>query len=260
VQDAYHLVPPAERAAWLAALQARSDDAAVQAALPLLATVGNPWTGPRDALALAPALYGRHPDELMTAGFMAYLLWPHDSVWTQWWQEFNRALFGVRAWNGGVGQIRHLLLASAGSVESVFPSDPRAQVAAAATGTGAGDPATAAAYRALAAAPWVWLADLPLPIAPPKRVLLIGLSLVLLLAALWHGRDPNTQALLLTLWGGALAYLLALTLLSVALPRYLAPVDLLLWLSNALSVLVLATARRADTPALADLPSGEDRG
>jgi len=150
IQDAYHLVPPEARADWLGALQARSDDPAVQAALPLLATVGNPWTGPRDALALEPALYGRHPDALMTAGFMAYLLWPHNSVWAQWRQEFNRALFGVRAWNGSVGQVGHLLLASAGSVESVFPSDPRAQAAAAATGTGAGNPATAAAYRALA--------------------------------------------------------------------------------------------------------------
>ncbi len=73
-------------------------------------------------------------------------------------------------------------------------------------------------------------------------MLWLGMSLVLLIAALWRGRDLGLTSLMLTLWGGALAYLLALTLITVTLPRYLTPVDLLLWLSNALSVLVLTSA------------------
>jgi hypothetical protein len=76
-----------------------------------------------------------------------------------------------------------------------------------------------------------------------NRILLLGLSLALLLAALWRGRDPGLKSLALTLWGGALAYLVALTLITVVLPRYLAPVDLLLWLANALSVLALTAGR-----------------
>ena len=243
IQDAYRLLPPQERAAWLAALQARTDDPAVRAALPLMASVDNPWTGPRDALAMEPALYGRHPDALMTAGFKAYLLWPDTSVWSQWMQEFGRALFGAGASGGGIGQVRHLLLASADSIETTFQGDARALAAVAATGTNADDPATAMTYRALATAAWARLADLPLPVTPPGRALWLGLSLALLMVALWRGRDPGLTSLLLTLWGGALAYLVALTLITVVLPRYLAPVDLLIWLANAVSVLALTAHR-----------------
>jgi hypothetical protein len=53
IQEAYQLVPPGERADWMAALQARTDDPKVRAALPM-ATVDNPWTGPRDALSAEP--------------------------------------------------------------------------------------------------------------------------------------------------------------------------------------------------------------
>jgi hypothetical protein len=136
-----------------------------------------------------------------------------------------------------------LLQESAASIESVFPRDPRAVAAVKATGTGADDPATAAQYRALAEQTWARLADLALPLSPPHRIVLLGLSLALLLAALWRGRDPGLKLLALTLWGGALAYLVALTLITVVLPRYLAPVDLLLWLANALSVLALTAGR-----------------
>ena len=243
IQNAYELIPPAERPAWLAALQARTDDPEVHAALPIMAKVENPWTGPRDVLAVEPAVQGTHPDTLMTAGFKAYLLWSDASVWSQWTQEFGRAVFGVDTWGGGIGQVRQLLLASAASIDTVFPRDSRWVEAAKATGTGAGDPATATQYRALAEQTWARLADLALPLSPPRRIVLLGLSLALLLAALWRGRDPGLNCLALTLWGGALAYLVALTLITVALPRYLAPVDLMLWLANALSVLALTADR-----------------
>ncbi len=243
IQEAYELVPPGERADWMAALQARTDDPQVRAALPMMATAENPWTGPRDALSATQALYGRHPDVLMAAGFRAFWLWPNAWVWTQWMQEFSRAAFGPEPWGGASGQMRRLLEESAVSIESVFPRDPRAVAAVTATGTGADDPATAARYRALAEQTWVRLADLALPISPPHRIVLLGLSLALLMAALWRGRDAGLKSLALTLWGGALAYLVALTLITVVLPRYLVPVDLLLWLANALSVLALTAGR-----------------
>jgi len=243
IQETYRLVPPDERAVWLAALQARTDDPQVRAALPMMAKVENPWTGPRDALAETQALYGRHPDVLMAAGFHAFWLWPNAWVWNQWAQEFSRAALGPEPWGSPAGQVRRLLQESAASIEAVFPRDPRAVAAVTATGTGADDPATAARYRALAEQTWGRLADLALPISPPHRIVLLGLSLTLLMAALWRGHDPGLRSLALTLWGGALAYLVALTLITVVLPRYLAPVDLLLWLANALSVLALTTGR-----------------
>jgi hypothetical protein len=243
IQEAYQLVPPEERAAWMAALQARTDDPDVRTALPLMATVENPWTGPRDALALVPSLYARHPDVLMTTGFRAFLFWPEASVWSQWLAELGRAVFGPEPLGYQPGQVRRLLHESAASIDAVFPRDARTVATIAATGTGADNPAIAAQYLALAEQTWARAADWGLPIAPPQRTLLLGLSLALLLAALWRGRDPGLASLLLTLWGGALAYVLALTLITVVLPRYLAPVDLLLWLGNALSVLALTTGR-----------------
>jgi hypothetical protein len=247
IQDTYHLVPQPDRERWLAAFESRTEDAAVRAAMPLIVSVTNPWTGPRDALALEPALYGRHPDVLMTAGFRAFLLWPEASIWRQWGREFLRATLGTQAWGGG-GQVGRLLFGSAESIDTVFSSDPRASAAVTATGTGAGNPDTAEQYRALAAQTWVKLADLPLPLSPPGRAFWLGLSLALLIAALWRSRDIALTSLALTLWGGALAYLLVLTLLSVSLPRYLAPVDLLVWLSNALSLLALTAASPRQTP------------
>jgi len=242
IQDAYNLVPLNERERWLAELQSRAADPAVRAALPLMTSVANPWTGPAGALTREPALYGIHPDALMTAGFKAFLLWPNEAVWTQWSQEFLHAAFGLEHWGSNVGQVRRLLLESAASVDTVLPRDPRAVAAARATGTGAGDPASAIQYRALAEQSWARLADRFLPLGPPARMLWLGISLMLLIAALWRGRDLGLTSLMLTLWGGALAYLLALTLITVTLPRYLTPVDLLLWLSNALAVLVLTSA------------------
>jgi hypothetical protein len=240
IQDAYKLVPPSEREPWLAELQSRIDDPAVRAALPLMASIDNPWAGPAGALTREPTLYGSHPDALMSAAFKAFLLWPNEAVWAQWSREFSHAAFGPEQWGSPVGQVRRLLLASAASVDTDFPRDPRAVAAAAATGTG--DPPSAAQYRALAEQSWARLADLFLPLAPPARMLWLGISLVLLIAALWRGHDLGLTSLMLTLWGGALAYLLVLTLITVTLPRYLTPVDLLLWLSNALSVLVLTSA------------------
>jgi hypothetical protein len=244
IQEAYTLVPPEERAAWMAALQARTDDPDVRTALPLMATVENPWTGPRDALALVPSLYARHPDVLMTTGFRAFLFWPDAAVWSQWLAELGRAVFGPEPLGYQPGQVRRLLQESAASIDAVFPRDARAVAAVAATGTGADNPAMAAQYLALAEQTWAQLADLAPAVSPPHRTVLLGLSLALLLAALWRGRDPGLASLLLTLWGGALAYVIALTLITVVLPRYLAPVDLLLWLSNAFAVLALTVGRK----------------
>jgi hypothetical protein len=78
----------------------------VRAALPPMATVDNPWTGPRDALSAQPALYGSHPDVLMTAGFSAFWLWPNAWVWTQWVQEFSGAAFGPEPWGSASGQVQ----------------------------------------------------------------------------------------------------------------------------------------------------------
>jgi hypothetical protein len=50
---------------------------------------------------------------------------------------------------------------------------------------------------------------------------------------------------------GALAYALALTLVTVVLPRYLAPIDILIWLANAVALTaILGRPRGTDGSAL----------
>lgn len=247
LQYTWQLLPEERRPAWLAALQARAQDPDVAAVLPLMAQVPDPWIGPRGAIAVAPALYARHPDELMTAGFKVFAFAPDPDAWRQWAMEFRRAVLGHLESQGGVGQVRLLLEGSADAVDLVFPRDQRALATAAATGTGAEDPATAARYRAIAAQPWVAGVDLFLPLEPARRGLLLGVSLLLLAVVLWRGRDRQLGSLMAALWLGALGYLLALTVITVVLPRYLAPVEILVWVSNAIGLLALGRAEPGDS-------------
>jgi hypothetical protein len=48
-------------------------------------------------------------------------------------------------------------------------------------------------------------------------------------------------ALLLALWSGAVTYALALTLVTVVLPRYVLPIDNVLWLVNGIALVALIT-------------------
>ena len=59
MQEAYELVPEPRRNAWLETLANRAPDPFVAAAIPLMVTTPNPWTGPRDAIGLDMAFAGR---------------------------------------------------------------------------------------------------------------------------------------------------------------------------------------------------------
>ncbi len=237
IQAAYKLVPTAKRPAWLAALQARAKEPSEREALALMAKTPNPWTGPRDAIAETPTLFGRHPDALMNAGFKTFAFALEPYALQQWAQELVRAAVGPGVADFCPGQVSCLLRGSIDSIESVFPLDPRSLEAVA--GTGAGAPDAAAPYRRLAGQPWVVLFDALLALAPLPRSIFLGVSLGFLVMAVALSRDRRAQSLMLSLWVGALVYALTLTFVTVVLPRYLVPIDLLLWITNALALMAL---------------------
>jgi hypothetical protein len=56
-------------------------------------------------------------------------------------------------------------------------------------------------------------------------------------------RRSGFTALLLALWSGAVAYALALTFVTVVLPRYVLPIDNVLWLVNGIALVALIARR-----------------
>ncbi|MBK1644908.1 hypothetical protein CKO25_09645 [Thiocapsa imhoffii] len=253
LQEAYQQLPPGERDAWLATIAARTTDPAVRHALPVMAITENPWTGPHEAIRATPELYGHHPDALMNAAFKTFAFAPDPQTAAQWGRELQRALLGVGSPTYCPGQINCLLTATANSIDQVFPLDPRNHSVL--LGTGAEFSQAAELYRALADTLWVRVLDDFLPLAPPQRLFLLVTSLILGLLAIALSRDGALAAMILTLWFGALLYALALTFITVVLPRYLSPIDILLWLGNGLSlVAILARGDATARPSLIDGP------
>ncbi len=258
IQGAYALVPSAERAEWLRVLTERTDDPGVREALPLMALTDNPWTGPRDAIVANPKLLGQRPDALMNAGFKAFAYWLNPYGLEQWGTELRRAVLGSGALGYCPGQVTCMLEASAHSIEVVFPADGRNL--AALDGTGAELLTSAPEYRRLAGLAVTQTLDALLPLAPGARGLLLGGSLLLALVAIALGRSAADSTLLAGLWLGGASYAVALTFVTVVLPRYLAPIDVLVWLSNALALVAIAEWARSRFGVAGGQPSkqGED--
>jgi len=92
-----------------------------------------------------------------------------------------------------------------------------------------------------------------LPLKPEARGTLLFLSILLAALAVSMRLSGDLAALFVALWAGYFAYALALTFATVVLPRYLAPLDVLLWISNAISAIslseqLIARRRRAAVP------------
>jgi len=241
MQDAYALVPETQREVWLQTLAERSPDRLVAEAIRLMVLTPNPWTGPRDAIGLDMAFAGHSEDRLMNDGFATFLLWPDRHVLLQWWRQIQLAALGPGTLGYCTGYPSCVLQGSARSVDTVFPADARS--VAAVSGTGADESVMAAVYRALEQHPVTQATDWLLPLVPERRGLFLALSLLLGLAAMLRVRSAGYAALLLALWSGAAAYALALTLVTVVLPRYVLPIDNVLWLVNGIALVALIARR-----------------
>jgi hypothetical protein len=184
---------------------------------------------------------GQSEDRLMNEGFMTFLRWPDPFVLLQWWRQIQLAALGPGTLGYCAGYPSCVLLDSARSVETVFPRDR--QVVDVLSGTGAENPETAAVYRALEQRAVTRTADWLLPLMPERRALFLAASLLLGLAAMLRVRRSGFTALLLALWSGAVTYALALTLVTVVLPRYVLPIDNVLWLVNGIALVALIARR-----------------
>jgi hypothetical protein len=183
------------------------------------------------------AFAGQSEDRLMNEGFMTFLRWPDRFVLLQWWRQIQLALLGPGSPGYCSGYASCVFQGSADSVETVFPADPRSL--AAVSGTGAEHPEMAADYRALAQHAVTRALDWLLPLSPERRSLFLAASLLLAFAAMLRVRRPGLMALLLALWLGAVTYALALTFVTVVLPRYVLPIDNILWLANGIALVAL---------------------
>jgi hypothetical protein len=133
------------------------------------------------------------------------------------------------------GQVTCLLESSAFSIESVYPADPR--ILDAAAGTSAVSESAPKVYRALAGSSAARFLDELLPLAPGERRLVLFASLILAIIAIAIARDATFAALMISLWAGLMTYALLFSFVTIVLPRYIIPLDVIIWISNALSLI-----------------------
>jgi hypothetical protein len=246
LQDAYGLLNANERERWLDEVKQRARDPQLAMAIDHMAKVPNPWTGPRDAIAADRTFDAQNPDKLLNAGYKTFVLSLDGVALRQWQGQIENVLLGVGSKGYCPGQVTCLLESSAHSVESVYPADPRTLEAAA--GTSAVDPSMARTYRELAGMGAVELSDMLLPLVPRERALLLAMTAALGITAIALSRNPILAALVLSLWGGFLAYGVMLTLITVVLPRYIAPLDILVWLSNSIALIAITEVLAKERP------------
>lgn len=237
--DAYALVPKEQQAAWLDSLVQKAQDQQVKRAMVLMTQSQSPWVGSKEAITADPALDLAHPDILMNAAFWVFARSLDPFTLKQWGAELRKAVLGPAGdapyFQGQYGQ---LLRGSAATISDISKNDER-RIMDAIEGTGAEHPQSAERYLDLAEMPLTRILDILLPLEPLPRGMLLIASLLLMVAAARAQQDSDLTALLASLWLGGAAYALALTFATVVLARYLAPLDLLIWLSNAIAIAAL---------------------
>jgi hypothetical protein len=242
IQDAYGLLSPSERERWLDEVKQRASDPQLAKAIDYMAKVPNAWTGPRDAIAADRTFDAQNPDKLLNAGYKVFALSLDGVALQQWLGQIDKVLLGIGSKSYCPGQVTCLLESSAFSIESVYPADPRTLEAAA--GTSAVDPSMANTYRELAGLSAVRFSDVLLPLVPRERRLLLAASLALAVIAITVARQATFVALIGSLCVGFATYVILMTFVTVVLPRYIAPLDLIVWLVNAISLIVLIGSQR----------------
>lgn len=250
--DAYALVPHEQQSAWLDSLVQGAHDEGVKRAMVLMARSQSPWVGSMEAITADPALAHADPDILMNAAFWVFARSLDPFTLKQWGLELLTAVLGPA---GDApyfqGQYGKLLRGSAATISDISSNNER-WILDAVEGTGAEHPESAARYLDLAEMPLTRILDVLLPLEPLSRGLLLVVSLLLVLSAARTQEDPDLAALLASLWLGIATYAIALTFATVVLARYLSPLDLLIWLSNAIAIVALiewaCRTRRSSLP------------
>ena len=242
VRETYTLVPTERREAWLEGLARSAPDRETGRAIALMAEAPSPWAGARDAIAQEPDLKAFDPDVLMNRAFWSYALSLDRYVLKQWGEELSKAILGEPysaccAYEGQVGRI----LANSGlSISTYFPKLPKLDLyRKLLVGTGANDPKTAQQYYELARLPATKVADSLLPLTPWLRGILLAVSGLLACAAVWVAREDRVAATLGGLVAGFVGYVIALTFVTIEIARYLAPLDVMIWVGNSVALIGL---------------------
>ncbi len=237
IQDAYGLLSPNDRERWLDEVKQRASDPQLAKAIDYMAKVPNAWTGPRDAIAADRMFDAQNPDRLLNAGYKTFAFSLDGVALQQWLGQIENVLLGVGSRHYCPGQVTCLLESSAFSIESVFPADPRTVEAA--VGTSAVDLSLADRYRDLARTGAARVSDRLLPLVPRDRLLLLAASVTVAVIAIALVRQAALVALIASLGVGFATYAILMTSITVVLPRYIAPLDLVVWLINAISLIFI---------------------
>jgi hypothetical protein len=226
---------------WMATLAEHADDPIIAQALRIMATAEHPWLGAYQQISQLPQLYGDSADSTMNAAFRVFLTDGGTPATFQLFREFAIAVIGSERWKYGAkdcsGQAHCLLRMSAHSIRETFPRNER--IVSALSGTSGVEQEGAERLFAVSDSRAIAFLSQLQPTRAATRTAFVGASFLLVLFATWRAGLTPTVACALALWMSAMAYALAVTLVTVMVVRYLAPVDMLLWTANALALIAL---------------------
>lgn len=238
MQDALALVPERDRQVYIQSLQLRASEDKQKAAIAIMMTAAGPWFGVYETIRKDPRFDGENPDALMNAGFWLFATSFDRHSLDQWQNEIAKVMFGANDIGVSRGMVQLALAISAQSVLEIFPKTDSYQTAALKTHVARSD--YAALHLLVASSNLVKIIDsVFLPLQSPWRGLMIGISAILGLVALVISRNPFDAALMLAFWISGAVYVLMFTFITVAVPRYVAPFDMTIWIQNAIATTLI---------------------
>jgi len=220
-----------DRQRFIERMQAETDDPAVRFAIERMVRNPNPWLATMMEIDASPLMRGRSADEVMNSAFFIYLRKYEPASMTQLMIELHGYFFPMSAngtWMRPVGLYSYLLPYSAESIDYFRKSNAIwSQIGS----MGYLDSPLIYRYTELLNNPFVRLLDV---ISPGLLVVLVCVLVVVGRLLGWARPETGYAAIALVVAAAICA--LGSALATVTIPRYLAPLNLVLWVGVGLVV------------------------
>ena len=225
------LLSEPDRQRFIERMQAETDDPAVRFAIERMVRNPNPWLATMMEIDASPLMRGRSADEVMNSAFFIYLRKYEPASMTQLMIELHGYFFPMSAngtWMRPVGLYSYLLPYSAESIDYFRKSNAIwSQIGS----MGYLDSPLIYRYTELLNNPFVRLLDV---ISPGLLVVLVCVLVVVGRLLGWARPETGYAAIALVVAAAICA--LGSALATVTIPRYLAPLNLVLWVGVGLVV------------------------
>jgi hypothetical protein len=219
-----NMLSEAERQRFIQRLQSQTDDPAVRFAIERMVLNQTPWLPTYEEITASPLVGKRNVDDIMNSAFVIFLRTYDPASLAEMKDEFVSYFFpamGMGKWVGGAGQFSLILANSVASL-SAYQRDDR--TLAVLGDTGFLTSPLIYRYQELLDCPLVRVLDG----IPPGYLAVLLCALVSASSVMGWGRRESAYGAL-ALLGAGLVYALGSAVATVAITRYLEPLNFVLW-------------------------------